>query len=65
MSPYSEEPLAAMAELLGVFTTVKHQGEFQTEGIRAVAIGADNDTEWVEQEKWAGLDESKMAWVLS
>lgn len=35
--------------------TLQHQGAFQREANRAVAIGADNDTHWVVQAQCSGL----------
>lgn len=60
MSSYADELLAVTAELLGVFTTLKKQGEFQTQAMQAMAFSADNDTNWVVQVKWPGVDESGM-----
>lgn len=60
-SPPADESLAAMVELLlFVFTALNNPGGFQLGVIRAVAISADNDTEWVVQINLAGLGESEM-----
>lgn len=50
------------ADLLEFFTALKKQGVFQMEAIRVVAISVDNDAEWMIQVRWAGRDESEIAW---
>lgn len=60
MSLYADGSLAEPVELLEDFATLKIQGEFQWEAIQAVAISADNVTEWIVQVEWAGLHELEM-----
>lgn len=64
MSLYADGSLAEPAELLEDFTLLNLHGEFQWIAIQAVAISADDVTEWIVQVEWAGLHESEMSWEL-
>lgn len=50
VSPYADSSLAVTEDIKGVFPTLKSQGEFDTEAIRAVTLSTDSE-EWIVQAK--------------